>query len=110
MWERSRVGATVCVVDIFFGYFFIMSAIIAQPVCSCNDASMARLPLPVRWTLWLIGVCFCAILLYVGNAYRNLQLQSEAAERVRAEKQPVFQARNLQPIKLPFGLVPHAAT
>lgn len=50
----------------------------------------------VKATLIALGLVLLSVLLYVGYGYRNLKLQSEAAERVRAEKQPIFQAQLAQ--------------
>jgi len=51
---------------------------------------MARL---LKATFIGIGFILLCVLLYVGYAYRELELQSEAADRVRAEREPIFQAR-----------------
>jgi|SRR5579863_6690440 len=46
--------------------------------------------------LIVLGAALLAVVAYVAYGYHNLKVQSAAAERVRAERQPMFQAQLLQ--------------
>jgi|SRR5579872_398486 len=46
--------------------------------------------------LLVLGAASLAVFGYVGYSYYNLKVQSAAAERVRAERQPLFQAQLLE--------------
>ena len=57
---------------------------------------MARIPPLAKWVLSIVGVSLCLILLYFANSYRQLKLQSAAADRARAELEVGYQAQLLE--------------
>ncbi|HZW95783.1 MAG TPA: hypothetical protein VFF64_22745 [Candidatus Eremiobacteraceae bacterium] len=58
-----------------------------------TSCRVARL---VKRILIILGVLLSVVLLYFAYAYRNLKLQSEAANRVRADREVTFQAELAQ--------------